>query len=81
MIFVDKLRKYRRQSYCHMMSDSSIGELHHFALRIGVKRHWFDKDHYDLRDEDRQRAIIAGAKECSSRDMVTFSTRIRSSTG
>jgi hypothetical protein len=77
MIFVDKLRKYRRQSYCHMMSDESLGELHHFALKIGIKRHWFHIDHYDLREEDRYRALVAGAKETSSREMTKFVTRKR----
>lgn len=72
MIFVDKLRRYRRQSYCHMMSDESIAELHHFALKIGIKSHWFHGDHYDLRKEDRDKAIIAGAKECTSRELVTI---------
>lgn len=74
-IFVDKLRQYRKQSYCHMMSDTSISELHHFAVRLGIARHWFDRDHYDLREDDRRKAVIAGAKEVSTRDMIKFPTR------
>ena len=75
MIYVDKLRKYRKQSYCHMISDVSISDLHHFALKIGISRQWFHKDHYDLREGDRMKAIVAGAKEVSSREIVKILNR------
>jgi len=75
VIYLDKLRKYKRQSYCHMMSDVSIGELHHFALKIGVARHWFHGEHYDLRALERGRALIAGARETTSKGLVEIRRR------
>ncbi len=70
MIYVDKLRKYRRQSYCHMISDHSLEELHRFAAKCGIARHWFHKNHYDLRESERMWAVGRGAKEVSSKDIV-----------
>lgn len=51
----------------HMQADT-LGELHEFAARIGLRRAWFqtrpgrpDKDHYDLTRARRDRAILLGA--------------------
>lgn len=70
MIYIDSLRRYKRQEYCHMASDVSHEELHQFAQSIGVSRRWFHKDHYDLRKAERELAIQNGAKETTSRDLV-----------
>lgn len=53
-----------------MVSDVSLAELHHFAESIGVKRHWFHKNHYDLREHEYQAALAAGAKKTTARDLV-----------
>lgn len=53
-----------------MISDVSDADLHHFALKLGISRHWFHKNHYDLREAERMKAVIAGAKEVTSRDIV-----------
>lgn len=52
------------------MSDTSIDELHEFASSLGVSQRAFHDDHYDLPDEYRARAVAAGAREVSSRDVV-----------
>ena len=52
------------------MSDTSLDELHDFAASLGVSRRAFHGDHYDLPDEYRDRAVTAGAREVSSRDVV-----------
>ena len=52
------------------MSDVSLGDLHHFALKIGIKRHWFHTDHYDLLEADRNRALIAGAQITTSKQLI-----------
>lgn len=54
----------------HMMSDSDADELHKLAARIGMKREWFQKDHYDVPIFRRAMAIQHGAVECTSRDLV-----------
>jgi hypothetical protein len=51
----------------HMQADT-LGELHEFADRIGLRREWFqarpgrpENDHYDLTREGRELAIKLGA--------------------
>ena len=53
-----------------MVSDTSLEELHDFAASLGASRRAFHDDHYDLPDEYRERAVAAGAREVSSRDVV-----------
>jgi Protein of unknown function (DUF4031) len=65
-------RKARRhgRSWCHMVSDESLDELHAFALELGLRRAWFQGDHYDLTDGMRARAIAAGAVSVDVRELV-----------
>jgi hypothetical protein len=51
----------------HMQADT-LDELHAFAVRIGMRREWFqtkpgraENDHYDLTGPGRQLAITLGA--------------------
>ena len=53
MILVDELRAYPHtllpfKHWSHMVSDESFEELHAFAERLGIPRHRFQSDHYDL---------------------------------
>ena len=78
-IFVDELRdcshikNYATKRYgsrwCHMWCDGDIEELHLFALKIGLKRQYFQKskvfDHYDLIPSKRMLAIRCGAEQMS----------------
>ena len=52
-----------------MIADSEE-ELHVMAARIGMRREWYQGDHYDLRPDVRERALAAGALEMSMRDMA-----------
>ena len=72
MIYVDQPRRWngRRKLYAHMASDVSLEELHAFAASIGLKKHWFHKDHYDLREDEHAQAIRAGAIQVTSRELV-----------
>ena len=50
---VDELREYPHtrlpfKHWCHLVSDQSFDELHAFAARMGIPRHRFQGDHYDL---------------------------------
>lgn len=52
------------------MSDTSLDELHRFAADLGLSTRAFHADHYDLPDEYRHRAVDAGAREVTSRELV-----------
>lgn len=75
-IFVDQAmwkKPKGRKTYAHMATDGSLEQLHQFALRIGVKRHFFhagDKPHYDINEQQRITAIVCGAVEVTSKQLV-----------
>ncbi len=58
----------------HLVSDTSLEELHSFAQRIGLRRSWFQDHahpHYDMTVQwRRRRATAAGAVLVSSRELV-----------
>jgi hypothetical protein len=62
-----------RKRYCHVAADT-VEELHAFAARIGLKRHFFHASakhiHYDLAEEKRPEAVAAGAVEVTSRELA-----------
>jgi hypothetical protein len=56
-----------------MATDGDVSELHAFAIRIGIKRNWFQDGrfpHYDLTENMRRRALKAGAIDISNVDLV-----------
>lgn len=60
----------------HLMSDGSLAELHEFALRMGMRRGWFQEHplhpHYDLTTPAAlARALRLGAKLVSGKELVT----------
>lgn len=58
---------------CHLYADT-LEELHAFALKLGLKRAWFQANrtmaHYDLVPSKRIIAVHLGAIEHSSREAV-----------
>lgn len=70
-ILVDECNwPWRDRMWCHMISDSSLDELHAFARWIGIPERGFQGDHYDVPDEARAVAIAEGAREVTSRQIV-----------
>lgn len=77
MIYVDPLMNHgwvlrgRPVPSSHLLTDDQdLLELHNFALRIGMKRAWFQPKstpHYDLTPKRRSMAIAAGAIEIDRR--------------
>jgi hypothetical protein len=62
----------------HLISDQSAEELHRFAQGIGLKREWFQRDHYDLMSDRTARAATrAGARIVSTRAIVLLARRTR----
>ena len=59
----------------HLVSDSSLEELHAFAQNMGLKRHWFqvhrNHPHYDLTTNSAlTRALARGAYNVSSKELI-----------
>lgn len=73
--YVDELRRWGAWKWgdsCHLTADS-LAELHAFAMRIGMRRSWFQDTrypHYDLTAARRARAIRCGAIETTARARV-----------
>lgn len=56
--------------WSHLVSDSSLDELHAFAVELGVPRRAFDRDHYDVPETVHARAVELGAHPVSSRELL-----------
>lgn len=70
-VLVDECRWwFRGRQWCHLVSDESLAELHTFAELLGVPRRVFQGDHYDLHEELRIDAVVLGAEEVTSRELV-----------
>jgi hypothetical protein len=70
-MFKYPMGEFRRMKMSHMMADTD-DELHAMAQRIGLKREWFQGDHYDVSITVRQKAVAAGAVEITLREMAQF---------
>lgn len=62
--------------WSHLVSDSSLDELHEFAARCGIPARGFDRDHYDVPAERYDALVAAGAVPVANRELVL---RLRSS--
>ncbi len=63
-VYIDDMYRYAFGAFkgmrmSHMIADSDE-ELHAMAARIGMKREWFQGDHYDVPLPNRELAIEAG---------------------
>lgn len=56
--------------FSHLVSDTSLGELHATAAAIGLNPRAFDHDHYDLPQRLYGAAVAAGAVEVPAADLV-----------
>lgn len=76
-VYVDNMRTgYRQMVMCHMLADSE-SELHAMADQIGIKRQWYQGDHYDICLAKRSLALKAGAIEISARQATAMRRRRR----
>ncbi|MGA0118390.1 MAG: DUF4031 domain-containing protein [Ilumatobacteraceae bacterium] len=70
-ILVDECRwSFRDHVWCHMISDTSLDELHDFARELGISPRAFHGDHYDVPQHVRDDAIRRGARPVTSREVV-----------
>lgn len=77
MILVDEGRSYvgwKRGIWCHLVSDTSLEELHDFARSLCLKQSWFQSGgrflHYDVTECKAELAVKRGAVRLSSKDLV-----------
>ncbi|XVX18579.1 DUF4031 domain-containing protein [Actinomycetota bacterium] len=56
--------------FSHLVSDTSLAELHEFAERLGAHPRAFDADHYDVPERLYHRAVDLGAEAVSSTELV-----------
>ena len=54
----------------HLVSDTSLDELHALAAAAGVPRRGFDRDHYDVPAEAHPELLRCGAVLVDSRELV-----------
>ncbi len=66
----DAIWPWRGRLWAHLVSDTSLPELHAFAARLGIPQRAFQGDHYDVTDELRECAIAEGALAVDSRTVV-----------
>lgn len=64
----------------HLVSDSSLDELHEFAASIGLKRCWYRRGHYDLFGNKLSVAVAHGAKMVHPRDCANARRRTSGAT-
>lgn len=56
--------------WSHLVSDTSVAELHRFADRVGLPAWGFEGDHYDVPQERYAECVAAGAREVAPREVV-----------
>ena len=80
-VYVDNLRDYgwRHGPSCHLIADT-VEELVDFAVKMGMKREWFQPEsspHFDLTADGRKLAVKNGAIELKQRSFVLKLREIR----
>lgn len=71
MIYVDNyylICSYGGMRMSHLFSHRE-DELHEFAHRLGLRRSWFHRDHYDISFSKRELALQLGARPITYRQM------------
>lgn len=56
--------------WSHLVSDTSLDELHAFARDQGIPNRGFDLDHYDVPEEQHARLVAAGARAVTGHVLV-----------
>ena len=54
----------------HLVSDSSLEELHAFARAAGIPERGFDHDHYDYPEERYDALVAQGAQPVTGKELV-----------
>ena len=54
----------------HLVSDTSLDELHGFATAAGIPERGFDRDHYDVPAERYDQLVALGAELVGTRELI-----------
>lgn len=77
MIYVDDAAiPWRGRTWYHLYSDDEE-ELHQFARRLGLRREWYQGDHYDITASKRVAAIKLGATSVTVQEIARMRMRKR----
>lgn len=80
MVYVDQFNApFGRMKMCHMIADTT-DELLQMVDKIGVQRKWIQeagtpREHFDICLSKRKLAVIHGAKEITSRELVEITSK------
>ena len=82
-VYVDEAEwPWRGKLWAHLQADS-IAELHAFALKLGLRREWFQKPpkasspHYDVTAAVRREALRLGAIPSDRRTVSALAKKLR----
>ena len=56
--------------WAHLVSDTSLAELHEFAAAAGIPARGFDNDHYDVPRERWHDLVAQGAEPVTGRELL-----------
>ena len=71
MLFIDPPRwPAHGTCFSHLISDTSVAELHSFARAAGIPERAFDGDHYDVAEARYEALVAAGAVPVEGRILV-----------
>ena len=56
--------------WSHLVSDTSLDELHRFARTLGIPERGFEGDHYDIPEERYASVVAAGATPTPARELL-----------
>lgn len=56
--------------WSHLVSDTSLAELHEIASSMGIAARAFDLDHYDVPADRYDDLVAGGAEPVSNRELV-----------
>ena len=56
--------------WSHLVSDTSLDELHRFARSVGIPERGFEGDHYDIPEERYATVVAAGASPTPARELL-----------
>lgn len=56
--------------WSHLVSDTSLDELHRFARSVGIPPRAFEGDHYDIPEERYDGVVAAGARPTPARELL-----------
>ena len=76
-MFKFPLGRFGRMKMSHMIADSQE-ELHAMADKIGLSRRWYQGDHYDVCMSLRAKAVAAGAREVTMKQLACMASLARS---